>query len=117
MSYDDKNKEHPHAMTLTEQLMGMAENGAVLNLCNGDRIWSLGLLRVDEAAKCLFFMRRWAQGTGDAHVFRWGSYDRNAIFVNFYRAKDGELKGVIGPHGRIPRDRSGQGTGLSVTIV
>jgi hypothetical protein len=34
------------------------------------------------------------EGTGDAHVFLWTSYDRDAHFVRFYRA-DGSLKGRI----------------------
>ena len=60
-------------MTLTEQLKDMADKGAVLCLRNHDTISSLGLIRVDEPEKRLFFMRRWAQGTGDVHIFRWGS--------------------------------------------
>ena len=51
----------------------MADKGAVLCLRNHDTISSLGLIRVDEPEKRLFFMRRWAQGTGDVHIFRWGS--------------------------------------------
>jgi hypothetical protein len=68
-------------------------------------IRSLGLIRVDEPEKRLFFMRRWAQGTGDVHIFRWGTYDRNAIFVNFYRASDGELKATAGPTNEFPEKR------------
>jgi hypothetical protein len=89
-------------MTLTEQLMDMADKGAVLGFRGSMTPESLGLIRVDEAEKRLFFMRRWAQGTGDVHIFRWGSYDRNHIFVNFYRAKDGELKATAGPYNEFP---------------
>jgi hypothetical protein len=35
------------------------------------------VLQSDEPNKCLFYMRRWAQGTGDAQVFRW-DHERGA---------------------------------------
>jgi hypothetical protein len=54
----------------------------------------LGLVVVEEAEKRLFFLRMWAEGTGDAHIFRWDKVTREAHQVLFYRA-DGELKGVI----------------------
>jgi hypothetical protein len=83
--------------SLTEQVASIAAQSGVLAFRNHGALVSLGLIRVDEPEKRLFYMVRWAQGTGDVHVFRWGTYDRNHIFVNFYRARDGELKGVIGP--------------------
>jgi hypothetical protein len=61
-----------------------------------EQIQSMALVIVDEPNKCLFYMRRWAQGTGDAHVFRWDHYERDNIYVNFYRS-DGSLKAVLGP--------------------
>ena len=63
---------------------------------------NLGLIRVDEPEKRLFFIYRWAQGTGDVHIFRWGNYARDDRYVNFYRASDGELKGVICPVNEFP---------------
>ena len=53
--------------------------------------------------KRLFFMRRWAQGTGDVHIVRWGSYARkHNIYVYFYRAKDGVLKAKVWPAEEFP---------------
>jgi hypothetical protein len=60
----------------------MVNDGAWLGHCDGS-LSRLGWVLVDEPKKCLFFMRRWAQGTGDAHVFRWGSYTRDTHYVNF----------------------------------
>jgi hypothetical protein len=53
------NEPTPHAMTLTEQLKDMVDKGAVLCHRDGDTVSSLGLIRVDEPEKRLFFMQRW----------------------------------------------------------
>jgi hypothetical protein len=48
-------------MTLTEQLMDMADKGAVLGFRGGMTPESLGLIRVGEL-RSAFFLRRWAPG-------------------------------------------------------
>ena len=98
----EKSKTSYANETLAERLEHMADKGCVLCRSNHGQISSLGLIRVDESEKRLFFMRRWALGTTDVHIFRWGSYDRNEIFVNIYRAKDGVLKANVGPVAEFP---------------
>jgi hypothetical protein len=88
--------------TLAQRLAEMVRKGAVLGLRGRKMPETLGLIRVDEAEKRLFFMRRWAQGTGGVHIFRWGRYELTDIYVNFYRARDDELKAVIGPYDEFP---------------
>jgi hypothetical protein len=66
-----------------------------------DTLSSVALVIVNEPDKCLFFMRRWAEGTGDAHILRWDRYEQNKFFVNFYRS-DGTLKALIARANEFP---------------
>jgi hypothetical protein len=81
-----KSRTSSTSKTLAEQLQEMADKGAVLKFRGSIIPEGLGLIRVDEDEKRLFYMRRWALGTGDVHIFRWGNHDRNEIYVSFYRA-------------------------------
>jgi len=48
----------------------------------------------------LLSMNQWAQGTGDAHVFRWDKVERQPNQITFYRA--GQVAFGIAPFAEWP---------------
>jgi hypothetical protein len=64
------------SMSLDSQIQAMVEEGAALGETEQGLIFPIGILILDEAGKRLLSMNQWAQGTGDAHVFRWDQVEQ-----------------------------------------
>jgi len=58
-------------INLNEQIQKMVRAGAALGETEQGLIFPIGIAIVDEGALLLLSMNQWAQGTGDAHLFRW----------------------------------------------